>query len=104
MRHVTSGTAPQREHTWKSAVAVPKRYFDTSALSLIATFSEPAGLEVHTPPCLMQNEQVHTRAGISVGSGSHASAKAMFWQWHEPLMSMLETSRPFRLGCALFEP
>src|SRR5438445_3074932 len=52
--------------------------------SLTTTFSAPPGLEVHTPPCLVQNEQVHARTGISAGSGSQVKEKEMFPQWHLP--------------------
>ena len=38
---------------------------DTSERSSIATLSAPPGFEVQTPPCLVQNEQSHARAGIS---------------------------------------
>jgi hypothetical protein len=57
---------------------------DTSDESLTDIFRAPLGLEVHTPPCLMQNEQVQARAGISAGSGSHVREKYMFPQWHLP--------------------
>jgi hypothetical protein len=46
------------------------------------------GQEVQTPPCLVQNEQVHARAGTSEGSGCQSSAKEMVPQWHDPWMSM----------------
>lgn len=65
---------------WNCAVLVPKAYLDTSDGSLTVTLSKPVGQEVHTPPCLVQNEQVHARAGISDGSGSQASAKEIFVQ------------------------
>ena len=38
------------------------------------------GLEVQTPPCLTQNEQPQARAGISRGSPSQSSSKAMLPQ------------------------
>lgn len=84
MRLVTTGTIPQRAQVWNSAVRVPNAYLDTSAESSTTTFSTPPGLEVHTPPCLVQNEQVQARAGISAGSGSQAREKEMFPQWHLP--------------------
>ncbi|HXY75621.1 MAG TPA: hypothetical protein VEH54_01815 [Steroidobacteraceae bacterium] len=74
------GTTPHLEQRWNSAVLVPKLYRETSALSLTSTLSEPVGQEVQTPPCLLQKEQVHARAGITLGSGSHRSAKRMFPQ------------------------
>src|SRR5712671_3269441 len=70
------------------AVRVPKAYFDTSAESRTATASLALGFEVQTPPCLTQNVQPHARAGISGGSPSHSSSKAMLPQWHLPVMSM----------------
>src|SRR5215472_482633 len=85
---VTTGTTPQRAHTWKSAVRVPCAYFETSEASLTVTSSDPRGVEVHTPPCLAQKEQVQARAWISVGLGSHTSANAMLPQWHWPRISM----------------
>ena len=75
---------PQRAQVWNSAVRVPNAYLDTSEASLTATFSAPLGLEVHTPPCLVQNEQLQARAGISTGSGSQVREKEMFPQWHLP--------------------
>src|SRR5579864_185459 len=89
MRLVTTGTTPQREQTWKSAVFVPKAYFPASEGSLTFTFSEPVGQDVQTPPCLTQNEQVQARAGISVGSGFQVSANEMFPQWQLPEISMV---------------
>jgi hypothetical protein len=65
---------------WNCAVFVPKAYRDTSEESLTSTFSEPAGHDVQTPPCLVQNEQVQARAGISSGSGCQSSANEMFPQ------------------------
>src|SRR5262252_5983985 len=88
MRLVTTGTTPQRAHTWKSAVRVPCAYFETSEGSLTVTSSDPRGFEVHTPPCLMQNEQLQARAWISAGLGSHMSENAMLPQWHLPRISM----------------
>src|SRR5215831_19300264 len=79
---------PQRPHTWNSAVRVPCAYFDMSAGSFTVTSSAPLGYDVHTPPCLTQNEQPQARACISFGLGSHASAKAMLPQWHLPRISM----------------
>src|SRR5258706_4965139 len=87
MRLVTTGTMPQREQTWKSAVRVPKVYVDTSAGSSIDTCKAPRGFEVQTPPCLVQNEQPQARAWISTGSGSQVSAKEMLPQWHLPWIS-----------------
>ena len=80
MRLVTTGVTPHREQIWKSAVFVPKEYFDTSESSLTLTLSTPAGHEVQTPPCFVQNEQLQARAGILDGSGCQLSANAMFPQ------------------------
>src|SRR4029077_11220746 len=88
MRLVTTGTTPQRAHTWNSAVRVPCAYFDTSAGSLTVTSSAPRGYEVHTPPCLAQNEQLQARAWISVGLGSQVSENEMLPQWQVPRISM----------------
>src|SRR2546426_1219546 len=71
---------PQRAQVWNSAVRVPNEYLDTSARSLITTSRAPRGLEVHTPPCLMQNEQLQARAGISAGSGSQVRENEIFPQ------------------------
>ena len=84
MRLVTTGTTPQRAQTRNSAVPVPNVYLDTREASLIMTRSAASGWEVHTPPCLVQNEQVQARAGISAGSGSQVREKEMFPQWHLP--------------------
>ena len=35
----------------------------------------PLRLEVHTPPCLVQNKEVQARAGISAGLGSQVREK-----------------------------
>src|SRR6267154_2499802 len=70
------------------AVLVPKAYFDTSAASPTATASLAFGFEVQTPPCFTQKVQPHARAGISGGSPSHSSSKAILPQWHLPVMSM----------------
>src|SRR6266498_923364 len=78
---------PHCEQIWNSAVRVPNAYFETSEGFLTATFNAPRGLEVHTPPCLMQNEQPQARAGISVGSGSQVREKEIFPQWHLPWIS-----------------
>src|SRR5260221_9245097 len=75
---------PHRVQMWNSQVRVPNTYLDTSAGSLTCTCRAPPGLEVHTPPCLVQNEQVQARAGISAGSGSQTREKEMFPQWHLP--------------------
>ena len=83
---VTMGTTPQREHTWKVAVLVPKLYFDTSAAWVTWTVTADPAFDVHTPPCLRQKEQEHARAGISAGSPGHSSAKVMLPQWQPPLM------------------
>ena len=88
MRLVTTGAMPHVEQMWKSAVLVPKEYFDTCEGSLTFTLSKPVGQDVQTPPCFVQNEQVQARAGISDGSGSHLSANEMFPQWHLPEISM----------------
>jgi hypothetical protein len=85
---VTTGTTPQIAQMWKTAVFVPKAYFETLDASATLTFNDPAGHEVQTPPCFVQNEQVQARAGISDGSGSHLSTKEMLPQWHLPLMSI----------------
>ena len=85
---VTTGTTPQRAQMWNCAVFVPNSYFDTADGSSTATFSEPVGHEVQTPPCFTQNEQVQARAGMTEGSGSHASVKEMFEQWHFPEISI----------------
>src|SRR6476660_2015307 len=79
---------PHRAQVWNSAVLVPNAYVDTSDGSLIATSRAQIGLEVHTPPCLVQNEQVQARAGISAGSGSQVREKEMFPQWHLPWSNM----------------
>jgi len=71
---------PQRAHVWNSAVRVPNAYLETSEGSPMEILSEPFGFEVHTPPCLVQNEQVQARAGISAGSGSHAREKEILPQ------------------------
>src|ERR1700730_3202752 len=82
---------PHREHVWNSAVRVPNAYLDTSKGSSTTTFRAPLGLEVHTPPCLMQNEHVQARAGISAGSGSQVRENEMFPQWHLPWINMRAT-------------
>src|SRR5262245_49271089 len=51
------------------------------------TRNEPAGQAVQTPPCLVQNEQVQARAGISDGSGTQLSENDMLPQWHFPEIS-----------------
>ena len=56
--------------------------------SLTTTSRAPIGVEVHTPPCLTQNEQVQARAGISAGSGSQMREKQIFPQWHLPWINM----------------
>ena len=61
-------------------VFVPNTYFETSAGSFTTTSSVPSGFDVQTPPCFTQNVHVQARAGISTGSGSHASVKAMLPQ------------------------
>jgi hypothetical protein len=73
---------------WNSAVRVPNAYLDTRERSLTTTLRAPLGLEVHTPPCLVQNEHVQARAGISAGLGSQVREKEMFPQWHLPGISM----------------
>jgi len=80
MKLVTTGVTPHLEQIWKSAVFVPKEYFDTSAGSSTTILSEPARQDVQTPPCFLQNEHVHARAGICDGSGCQSSAKEMFPQ------------------------
>src|SRR3989454_11032844 len=91
---------PQRAQVWNSAVRVPNEYLDTCAGSLITTSRAPRGLEVHTPPCLMQNEQLQARAGISAGSGSQVREKEMFPQWHLPWTSITR-ARAGRRGSPL---
>src|SRR5258707_143342 len=88
MRLVTTGTMPHRVHTWNSAVLVPNSYFDRSAGSFTMTFRAPRGLDVQTPPCLTQKEQVQARAGISTGSGSQVREKEMLPQWHLPWINI----------------
>lgn len=58
------------------------------------TLREPVGQEVHTPPCLVQNEQVQARAGISAGSGRQSREKEMLPQWQDPEMSMAMPTTP----------
>src|SRR6267143_2158469 len=82
------GTMPHLAQMWNSAVRVPNAYLDTREGSLTTTSRAPLGLEVHTPPCFAQNEQVQARAGISAGSGSHVREKEMFPQWHLPWINM----------------
>src|SRR5438045_9050049 len=50
----------------------------------MATANRAFGLDVQTPPCLTQNEQLHARAGISGGSPSHSRSNAILPQWHLP--------------------
>src|SRR5207247_9601430 len=69
------------------AVLGPHPYLDTSAGSRMVTTRRAFGLDVQTPPCLTQNEHPHTRAGITGGSPSHSSSRAMLAQWHVPLIS-----------------
>jgi hypothetical protein len=61
---VTTGTMPQRAQVWNEAFRVPKVYLDTSAGFSITIRRAPRGFDVHTPPCLEQNEQLQARAGI----------------------------------------
>jgi hypothetical protein len=82
IRLVTTGTTPQRAQTWNSAVHVPNAYLDTREDCRTTTTRDAPGLDVQTPPCLVQNEQVQARAGISAGSGSHLRVNAMLRQWH----------------------
>src|SRR5260370_32610057 len=79
---------PHRAQVWNSAVRVPNAYLDTSEGSLTTISRAAPGLEVHTPPCLVQKEQVQARVGISAGSGSQAREKEMFPQWHLPWINM----------------
>jgi hypothetical protein len=83
---------PHFEQTRNSAVLVPNVYWDTSAGFWTATFSEPVEQDVQTPPRLMQKEQPHARAGISIGSGFHKSVKVMFPQWQRPEISIVGSS------------
>jgi hypothetical protein len=73
---------------WNSAVLVLKAYFDSRARSLTVTVSDPVGQDVQTPPCFVQNEQVHARAGISDGSGRQSSANEILPQWQRPTINM----------------
>jgi hypothetical protein len=50
--------------------------------------SDPAGHDVHTPPCRVQNVHVQARAGIAAGAGVQSSANAMLPQWQLPEMRM----------------
>ena len=86
MRLVTTGTTPQRAQMWKSAVLVPNAYIERAERSFTVTCNEPCGWDVHTPPCFTQNVQPQARAGISTGSGSHASENKMFPQWQLPVI------------------
>jgi len=79
---------PQREQVWNAAALEPKAYLDTSDGSLATTLRIPLGLEVQTPPCFEQNEQLQARAGICAGSGSQVSEKERFPQWHLPSINM----------------
>src|SRR5207302_6260643 len=88
MRLVTTGTMPHAEQIWNSAVLVPNAYFDTRVRSLTLTLSDPPGHDVHTPPCFVQNEHVHARAGISDGSGGQSRVNDMLPQWQPPTISM----------------
>src|SRR2546427_4880736 len=83
---------PHRAQMWNSAVPVPNAYLDTREGSLTTTSRAPLGLEVHTPPCFVQNEQVQARTGISAGSGSQVREKEMFPQWHLPWINMRAVS------------
>jgi hypothetical protein len=58
----------------------------------MVTLSEPVGQDVQTPPCLVQKEQVHARAGISDGSGFQVSANEIFPQWQLPQISIADLS------------
>ena len=75
---------PQRLQMWNKAVDVPNEYLETSVGSRTVMVRAPEGLEVQTPPCLVQKLQVQARAGISVGSGSHVSSKVILPQWQLP--------------------
>src|SRR5438105_15341320 len=88
MRLIPTCTQLQRAQVWNSAVFVPNTYSETSAGSFTTTSGVPSGFDVQTPPCFTQNVHVQARAGISTGSGSHASVKAMLPQWHLPRISM----------------
>jgi hypothetical protein len=50
--------------------------------------SDPAGQDVHTPPCRVQNVHVQARAGISIGSAVQSSSNATLPQWQLPEMRM----------------
>ena len=80
---------PHLEQTWNSAVLVPKKYLETRFGSLTKTVSEPAGQDVHMPPCFTQNEHEHALAGISFGSGCQSRLKETLPQWQAPEMSMV---------------
>jgi hypothetical protein len=97
MSLVTTGTTPQLVQMWNWAVLVPKAYRETLAGSATETTSLPVEQEVHTPPCLVQKEQVQARAGISTGSGSHSSSNEMFPQWQLPQISTCAPGRLRRL-------
>jgi hypothetical protein len=43
-------------------------------------FKDPFAQDVQTPPCLVQNEHVHARAGISAGSGFQSSSNEILRQ------------------------
>lgn len=87
---------PQVEQTWNSAVFVPKAYLDVRLESLTRTVKEPVEQDVHTPPCLVQNEQEQALAAISFGSGCQSNLKAMLPQWQAPEMSMVVPLLVFR--------
>src|SRR5271169_3989146 len=88
MRLMTTGTTPQRAQATNSAVRVPNAYLDTSEGSLTTTSNALLGLEVQTPPCLVQKEHVQMRTGIWAGAGSQVREKEMFPQWHLPWINM----------------
>ena len=54
------------------------------------------GFDVHTPPCFTQKLHPHARAGISTGSGSHASENRTLRQWQLPSITMRAYGRPPR--------
>src|SRR6266571_3519552 len=66
---------------------------DPVTLSARETRFNIFAFEVQTPPCFTQNVQPHARAGISGGSPSHSSSKAILPQWHLPVMSMWISTR-----------
>src|SRR5690349_6012733 len=46
--------------------------------------SEPAGFEVHTPPCLAQKVQPQRRAAMTLASPGQSISKEILRQWQLP--------------------